>query len=423
MATYTPQQVVRIIGVSAALLRNVVTRFAMLLTPNAVKAPMLSDGRYGPREYTPDDLVVLKKIGRLLQGGRTYEEVELELGLRKPEPSTQEVVAAALSSAAAALDPSQAPAAQPVMSLSAPAVPTPTLAPRKPLSQLALLQQTLAEYQARLEKLEVTAAEPPTPVVSAEEWAELLQAVTQQQTQLEQLETASKNASSAADVSNALHAITQQQIQLEQLQSTLKTAASNTEVSQALQLLAQQQERLRRIEAHASVTATAADVTSVKQVVAQQYVRLQQIEVELTQKASADEPVVAQLTPVLESIAEQQSRLERLESALTTQPAVMTELLTQLTPLLQTIADQQTRMEKMEERLTETEDRLAAAYTLMANHLFLSQSRRSGRWSRYLIWRESNMVYQFYLGPATEQEVKQLQAQATQIEIDVEPTA
>jgi uncharacterized coiled-coil protein SlyX len=422
MATYTSQQVARIIGVSSSLLRNMAARFALLLTPNAVKAPVLSDGRYGQREYTPEDLVVLKKIGRLLQRGNTYEEVEVELGVRRPEPSTQEVVAAALSSAAAALDPSQAPAAPPPLTLGSSATSTP--AASKPLgrSHLSLLQQTLADYQARLEQLEATTAEPPKPTISADEWAELLQAVTQQQTQLEQLETAVKHVSSSTDVSNALHAITQQQIQLEQMQAALKTAASTSDVSQAQQTLTQLQERLRRVESHASVTATADDVTSVKQVVAQQYARLQQIEAELAQKAEGGDALVASLAPVLESIATQQARLERLESALTQQPAVVTELMTQLTPLLQTLAAQQARLEKMEERLTETEDRLAAAYTLMANHLFLSQSRRSGRWSRYLIWRESNMVYQFYLGPATEQEVKQLQARATEIEVEAEPS-
>ena len=88
---------------------------------------------------------------------------------------------------------------------------------------------------------------------------------------------------------------------------------------------------------------------------------------------------------------------------------VMIQPLGELGGVLQAIADQKTQLERIEARLADMERRIATEYALVTHHLILTQSRRTGRWSRYLVWRASGLIYQFYLGPASEHDVKQWQ--------------
>jgi DNA-binding transcriptional MerR regulator len=120
------------------------------------------------------------------------------------------------------------------------------------------------------------------------------------------------------------------------------------------------------------------------------------------------------------------SKQETIQTTDATKPATQPTAVVpfaELTTALQAIADQKQRLDRIETRLTELEKRLADEYALITDHLFLWQSRRNGRWNRYLVWREGGTVFRFYLGPATEQEVKHWQehVQGLYIESKLEP--
>ena len=85
--------------------------------------------------------------------------------------------------------------------------------------------------------------------------------------------------------------------------------------------------------------------------------------------------------------------------------------LSELSEALRLLADQKERLDRFEARMTDMEQRFAQEYAQIVNHVLLHQSRRSGRWSRYFVWRESGRIYQFYLGPATAQEIQVWHAQ------------
>ncbi|MFQ6016519.1 MAG: MerR family transcriptional regulator [Anaerolineae bacterium] len=77
--------------------------------------------------------------------------------------------------------------------------------------------------------------------------------------------------------------------------------------------------------------------------------------------------------------------------------------LDELIDVLHTIADQSGRLDRLESRLDDLEKWLARSDG--RGRIVLHKSRRTGRWSRYQVWREGGLLFQFYLGPATDKEI------------------